>query len=184
MGEVPRDSSSSTPNSTTISHEKEVDVESSHSVCVCSSLSLSQSSLTMFILLYVSFLLFSELICLSGAWLASFGVPVSLFSRRAFFLAFGREIWDTSLSDKTFCMCWRVTAALWHTSVLLQFSSLYQLLWASIPKLPDHLKQKRFGRLRVMCFNGKETTSDAFKENVKNYLENLVDKSTVYFISV
>ncbi len=35
-----------------------------------------------------------------------------------------------------------------------------------------------------MCFNGKETTSDAFKENVKNYLENLVDKSTVYFISV
>lgn len=43
MGEVPRDSSSSTPNSTTISHEKEVDVESSHSVCVCSSLSASLS---------------------------------------------------------------------------------------------------------------------------------------------
>lgn len=60
MGEVPRDSSSSTPNSTTISHEKELDVESSRSVCV--SVRLSQSSLTLFILLgFVSFVLWIDL---------------------------------------------------------------------------------------------------------------------------
>lgn len=128
-----------------ISHEKEVDVESSHSVCL--SVCLSQPLVWLLFddhvhstLHFLSFVLRIDLSEWSLACI--FWRPcLSSSPRELSLLAFlaGRSE-DTSLSDKTLCMCWRVTAALWHTSVLLQFSSLYQLLWASNPKLPDHLE--------------------------------------------
>lgn len=155
MGEVPRDSSSSTPNSTTDKpREGGRCRQLSFCLCLCSSLSVfvdhAHSTLRFF-----SFVLWIDLSEWSLACI--FWRPCLPFLLERFLA--GRS--ETHLyqikpfacvgewllrCDTLQCFC--------NFLVCINYSELqfqnYQITW----------KQKRFGRLRVMCFNGKETTSD------------------------